>query len=134
MSFFQIKCCNKSHKAKVFLLQPRKGYKDTLFKIAFCPICKRTFAVLQRTSLKTNKVSYVRAQGYQKVFKYLKALQAWIITEIANTRVISGSSFYLNYNEYGKKKKCYSNLSSLKLGLIKSNFEDIKLEKNYITE
>lgn len=132
MSFFQIRCCNKSHKARVFLLQPRKGYKDTFFKIAYCPVCKRTFAVLERTSTRTNKVSYIRAQGYEKVFEYHKTLQAWIITELSNTKIASGSSFYLNYNEYGKKKKCYSNLSSLKLGLIKSNFEDINPQKSFI--
>lgn len=28
-----------------------------------------------------------------------------------------GGSFYLNYNEFGVQKRCYSNLSNLKMGL-----------------
>ncbi|MEA3272437.1 MAG: hypothetical protein U9P90_02110 [Patescibacteria group bacterium] len=34
--------------------------------------------------------------------------------------------FYLLYNEYGEIKRCYSNLSTLKLGRIPDNYEEMR--------
>ncbi len=52
------------------------------------------------------------AQG--RIFKYEER-------PIDYSKIATGS-FYLNYNEFGVKKRCYSNLSALKIGLTENRY------------
>ena len=113
-----IHCCSGLHKTRTFMLSPEKNFivceLDYLTK---CPVCGNTIIQLTRID-KDNVISASR-------YKNLSAKKFWqkVKTKILyEEKYIDYSkkkrgSFYLNYNEYGVKKRCYSNLSGLRIGL-----------------
>lgn len=118
-----IHCCGGLRACKTFELKSDEKYKiKELNYLEECPICGHT--ILQLTRLSTiNKISIYRLINKKaKIFfeKYSKD----IVKEIdkpENFAFKSNGKFYLNYNEYGRKRRCYSNLSSMKLGLFENN-------------
>lgn len=119
-----IQCCSKLHECKTFKLQTDTNYKDKQVDyLENCPVCNHT--VLQLTKIDNkNNISVYRITN-QKARKFFEKYKNIMTEEIKNTKNIfykNCGKFYLNYNEYGKKKKCYSNLSSMKLGLFENNF------------
>lgn len=116
-----IHCCAGLRKAKSYSISPEENYLlaqvDYLEK---CPICGHTVTQLTRIDF-DNNVSVCRKinEKARKLFEKLKDL---IIFEKKSepTRIKVHSKFYLNYNEFGVKKKCYSNLSTLKIGLFEN--------------
>jgi len=119
-----IHCCNGKRKSTSFAVLPDKNYLTVeLDYLEECPVCGHTVAQLTRIDF-DNNVSICRKIN-EKARKFFQNLQTSILykkePEIA--RVQAYSKFYLYYNEYGIKKKCYSNLSTLKMGL----FEDKNL-------
>lgn len=90
-----------------------------------CPVCGHTVLQLTRIDF-DNNVSVYRKMN-EKARKFFNKLKKLILFEknAEGARLKVYSKFYLNYNEFGVKKKCYSNLSSLKIGL----FENKELNK-----
>ncbi len=82
-----------------------------------CPVCGHTTVQLTRIDSE-NKVSVVRKSN-KKAEKFLKKLKPKIIYEEDDFDYskIKHGKFYLNYNDYGIKRRCYSNLRNLKKGL-----------------
>lgn len=121
-----IHCCAGLRKSKTYSVNPEENYLmaqvDYLDK---CPICGHTVTQLTRIDF-DNNVSVCRKIN-EKARKLFEKLRNSILFEKQpegrNFKTYSG--FYLNYNEYGVKKKCYSNLSSLKIGL----FENKELKR-----
>ena len=111
-----IHCCGGLRKTRSFRLSPQGDFVlcelDYLHK---CPICNNTIIQITRID-KDNNVSTVRKSN-KKGLDLFKKLKSKILYEEKNYKVTNQSKFYLYYNEYGKKKKCFSNLSNLKLGL-----------------
>ena len=122
-----IHCCAGLRESKKYSLIPEDGYMfaqmDYLEK---CPVCGHSVIQITRIDFENN-ISICRKinQKAQKLFDKLKKV---IIFEkkSGNFIVNNRSKFYLNYNEYGVKKRCYSNFSSLKIGL----FENKELNLN----
>lgn len=116
-----VHCCAGLRKAQTFAIQPEQNYLyaqiDYLEK---CPICGHTVIQLTRMD-KRNQISICRKTN-EKARKLFSKIQDLIIFEKDKhfNTTKSKSRFYLYYNEYGKKKKCYSNLSSMKLGLLEN--------------
>lgn len=85
-----------------------------------CPVCGHTVVQLTRIDFENN-VSICRKinDKARKLFNKLKNL---ILFEkkTEGMRLKVHSKFYLHYNEFGVKKKCFSNLSSLKIGLFEN--------------
>lgn len=116
-----IHCCAGLRKTKSYSVSPDADYfmaqVDYLEK---CPICGHTVTQLTRIDF-DNKVSVCRKVN-DKARKLFDKLKHSILfeqkVEIPNIKTYS--NFYLHYNEYGVKKKCYSNLSSLKMGLFEN--------------
>lgn len=116
-----IHCCAGLRKSKSYSVAPEDDYMfaqiDYLEK---CPVCGHTVTQLTRIDYDHN-VSICRKIN-EKARKLFNKLKNAIIYEnnpqIANSR--SHSKFYLYYNEFGVKKKCYSNLSTLKMGLFEN--------------
>lgn len=90
-----------------------------------CPVCGHTVLQLTRIDF-GNNVSVCRKIN-DKARKLFNKLKNSILFEKnpEGARLKVYSKFYLNYNEFGVKKRCYSNLSSLKIGL----FENKELKK-----
>lgn len=118
-----IECCGKKHKAIVFELKLKNdNCVSKILKNAFCPHCGKNIIIIEEKMLRNGveQIRYVRRQGKEadKLFDKLEKDILCQIIEQKNVQYKKG--FYLNCNEYGKIKKCYSNLSSLKLGLFDS--------------
>ena len=114
-----IHCCGGMRKAKSFILQPSENFLEVRMDwLESCPCCSHTVIQLTRLSF-DNKISIVRKTNY-KARKLREKLESDVISEADrsfNYATSPAGNFYLYYNEYGKKKKCFSNLSCLKLGL-----------------
>ena len=113
-----IHCCGALHKTKTFCLAPQgKFVLCELDYLSKCPICGHTVVQLTRVDTKDN-ISVIRRINKKAKIFYEK-LKKQILCEIRpiNYNVIHSGKFYLNYNEYGIKKRCYSNLRTLKIGL-----------------
>jgi hypothetical protein len=112
-----IHCCGALHKSRTFRLVPQDKFLlcevDYLSK---CPVCGHTVVQLTRIDNSDN-ISVVRKIN-KKAKLFFEKLKQKILYEIKpeNYSRISSGSFYLNYNEYGVKKRCYSNLRTLKIG------------------
>lgn len=127
-----IHCCGALHKTRTFKLVPQKNYLvcelDYLKK---CPICGHLVVQLTRIS-EDKKLSVVRRVN-TKALAFLEKIKNNILYEVKkiNYNSFYHGKFYLNYNEYGVKKRCYSNLSTLKIGLLESRFYKKKNSINY---
>lgn len=116
-----IHCCSGLRKSKSYSLTPEENYLFVqLDYLNECPICGHS--VIQLTRIDSgNNVSVCRKIN-EKAKRMFEKLQSSILFE-KNAEVTgyrSSSNFYLYYNEYGTKKKCYSNLSTMKLGLFEN--------------
>ena len=116
-----IHCCAGLRKSRTYSLKPEKGYLFAqLDYLEECPVCSHTVVQLTRIDIE-NEVSVYRKVN-DKAKKLFHNLEKSIIFEKKpeRTGMIKFSNFYLHYNEFGVKKKCYSNLSSLKIGLFEN--------------
>jgi len=114
-----IHCCGGLQKSKSYILQPSDGFLEVQMDwLESCPRCSHTVIQITRLAF-DNKISVIRKTNL-KARKLREKLESSIITEIKNNLKFTTSpmsNFYLYYNDFGKKKKCFSNLSSLKMGL-----------------
>ena len=93
--------------------------------LAKCPVCGHTVVQLTRVDRDDN-ISVVRKVNKKAklFFEKLKKLILYEVRSIKYNKVNCGK-FYLNYNEFGVKKRCYSNLRTLKIGLAEN--KDLKI-------
>lgn len=120
-----IHCCGALHKTKTYRLVPQDNFVlcevDCLSK---CPVCGHTVVQLTRVDNGDN-ISIVRKVN-RKAREFFKKLEKSILYEVRpiNYSKMNCGKFYLNYNEFGVKKRCYSNLRTLKIGLTEN--KDLK--------
>lgn len=110
-------CCGSLHKTRTFMLVPAGGFVVCeLDVLSQCPVCGHYVVQLTRID-ENNNISTIRLTN-KKARKFFDKLKSKIMYEEKSYDYskICHSSFYLNYNEYGVKKRCYSNISNLKLG------------------
>ena len=113
-----IHCCGGLRKTRSFVLSPTENFAVCeLDYLKECPVCGHLVVQLTRID-KNNSFSSLRFTN-KKAKNFWAKIQSKILYErkffdYSNRR---GGTFYLNYNEFGVKKRCYSNLSNLKIGL-----------------
>ena len=118
-----IHCCGALHKTRTYRLVPQDEFVlceiDCLSK---CPVCGHTVVQLTRID-KNDEISVVRKTN-SKARNFLEKLKNKILYEIKpiNYNAKTVGRFYLNYNEFGVKKRCYSNLKTLKIGLCENKY------------
>jgi len=114
-----IQCCGAMHKAQRFVLQPQDGYIEAYMDwLESCPCCSHTVIQLVRINY-DNQKTIVRKINY-KARKLRSSIESSILYEVKEKNrftILCSGRFYLYYNDFGKKKKCFSNLSQLRLGL-----------------
>jgi len=119
-----IHCCSGFRCCKTYELKSDEKYKyKELDYLECCPVCEHTILQLTRIDY-NNKISVYRLKN-KKAKKFFEKYQKDIVSEIKDydsSYLLNYGKFYLNYNEYGKKKKCFSNLSSMKLGLFENGY------------
>lgn len=116
-----VHCCAGLRKAKSYSIVPEKDFfMAQLDYLDTCPVCGHTVTQITRIAF-DNKISVCRKIN-QKAKKLFNNIKNSILFEnkTEGQRVKVYSKFYLNYNEFGVKKKCYSNLSTLKMGLFEN--------------
>lgn len=113
MSF--VECCKHKRKAISYNISPEDGYISCIMHVIneLCPICDGYAVELERINAQgiTTRIRRKNSAAYE----IFDRLENSIISK-ANKSNIVGGRFFLPYSEYGKKKKCYSNLSTLKMG------------------
>lgn len=113
-----IHCCGALRKTRSFMLAPTEGFVVCeLDYLEQCPACGNLVIQLTRIDEKFS-VSVLRFRNL-KAKKFFERVKNKILYE-ENTEISvlsRGRTFYLGYNEFGIKKKCYSNFSNLKIGL-----------------
>ena len=113
-----IHCCGGLRKTRIFEIAPEKKFimckLDVLKK---CPVCNHLVIQLTRVD-DENHISFVRYIN-KKAQMFLNKIQKKILYEIRDIDYTQniGGSFYLDYNEFGIKKRCYSNFTNLKIGI-----------------
>ena len=118
-----IHCCGALHKTRTFRLVPQENFVvSELDYLSKCPVCGHTVVQLTRI----DNISIVRKVNKKAklLFEKLKNVILYEIRPINYNRINTGK-FYLYYNEFGVKKRCYSNLRTLKIGLAEN--KDLKI-------
>lgn len=113
-----IHCCGGLRKTRSFVLSPAdKFVVCELDYLTKCPVCGHFVIQLTRIDSENN-ISVLRFAN-KKAELFWKKFQNKILYEKKSFDYSKrkGGTFYLNYNEFGVKKRCYSNLSNLKIGL-----------------
>ncbi len=116
ISMGYIHCCGALRKTRTFRLVPQIGFLicevDVLTK---CPTCGHM--VVQLTKITSDGDVVTVRKTNQKAENFFERLKQDILYEIVHIKYTNYyGRFYLNYNEYGVIKRCYSNLSNMKLG------------------
>ena len=118
-----IHCCGSLHKTKTFCIVPQENFVlcelDYLQK---CPVCGHTIVQLTRIDSE-DRISVIRRRN-KKAREFFEKVKIKILYEIKNinyNKKYAGKN-YLNYNEFGVKKRCYSNLRALKIGLNENKY------------
>ena len=116
-----IHCCAGLRKSKSYSVSPEGNYMSAeLDYLEKCPVCGHTVVQLTRIDFENN-ISVCRKIN-EKARKLFDKLKSAILLEREKygISIKVHSKFYLNYSEFGVKKKCYSNLSTLKMGLFEN--------------
>lgn len=123
-----IHCCGALHKTRSYKLVPQEDF--VLCELDFlkkCPVCGHTVVQLSRVD-KFDRISVVRKTN-KKAHEFFNKMQKFVLYELAPQKIPeSYGKFYLNYNEYGVLKRCYSNLSRLKIGLVENKNLSYKIQ------
>lgn len=125
-SMLGVYCCEKVRTARVFRLEPRDGYVFCEASyLKSCPVCSNAVLQLERYDAKGIR-SVLRYKG-SRAQRTFSSLRKSILFELENfVQKGEKGGFYLNYNEFGRKKRCYSNLSAMKSGLFENKNLPVK--------
>lgn len=119
---FRIQCCNKQKKCSVFAIAKTRMIQSAYLKMCYCMDCGSFIVVIETTDFNghTKIIRKQNAEAYE-LFEKNKHNILFEVKPIQNGKF----GWYLKYCEFGRIKKCYSNLRTLKLGKFAGNFEDI---------
>ena len=112
-----IHCCGALRRTRTYCLIPQEQFVvceiDYLSK---CPVCGNL--CVQLTRIDNNDNLTVIKKFNSKGKKFFNKLKKFILYEekTKDYSKVPVGRFYLNYNEFGVKKRCYSNLKTLKIG------------------
>lgn len=123
----RILCHGALQKSEIYKIVPTKsGIKDEyVFHLKNCNICNNPVLQILRIDIWGNILEPVRLKT-KNIEKFLNSMSVIWKPKRLNLSNTVYSDFYLEYNEYGIKKKCYRNLSCVKLGKMETDlFKDL---------
>ena len=109
-----IYCCGRLQRCVSFMCDAPQGFLlQRIDFLCYCKQCKHTVLQVSRLDV-DHKISWFRRtdDDARKLFDRLRTSIQYRIT-IPYNYVNNKSSFSLGCNVFGRKQKCYSNLSSL---------------------
>lgn len=113
-----IHCCGALRRSLTYSLTPQEGYLIAEADVLeCCPVCGHYIVQLTRIDFE-HEVSSVRKSNMhaRRLFSNIKTSILYLQKYRYSPLNSSKSNFYLSYNEYGVKKRCYSNLSTMQIG------------------
>ena len=131
----KIWCCRRFQDAQIFKITPTK--KDVLEEFVLynqrCSCCNQPILEILRADTDENILKPVRLNS-KKIQAFINKMDILWKPKKEFCPKSKISKFILNYNEFGKIKKCSRNLSGLNLGRIETdpviNLKSYKLHKN----
>lgn len=109
-----LKCCGIRQKSTAFVCDAPSGFLyQRIDFLVCCKHCKRTVMQVSRLN-HVHEVSYFRRtdEAARALFERMRTSILYKIVEPYEIAPTHGS-FYLMYNDFGRKSRCYSNLSAL---------------------
>lgn len=126
-------CCEHNRRASSYNVIPREGFISVIMHVMDkeCPECGKFIVELERIDAKGNKSTIRKIDA--EAYKLFDKNENGIISNVTSTNIIAGR-FYLNCSEYGKVTRCYSNLSTMKLGItdVSEGSEEYQKREKYI--
>jgi len=130
----KIWCCRRFQDAEVFKINPTKSnvFEEFILHVQGCSCCGQPVLEILRVDEDENILKPVRLNPKKIPFFINKMEVLWRPRkEFYHKNKIS--KFVLNYNEFGKIKKCSKNLSNLILGRIETDpVIDLKVYKSHL--
>ena len=117
LSMGYIHCCGGLRRTRSFVLVPLQGYVECILDyLPKCPQCGNL--ILQITRIDSDNILTSFRYKNKSAKSFLKIIKNKILYEVENKDYskCKKGKFYLYYNEYGVKKRCYTNISNLKIG------------------
>lgn len=116
-----IHCCGALRRSVTYSLAPEDGFLIAEVDVLnICPACGNLVVQLTRINL-DHEVSTIRKSNAQARKLFLNVRTSILYEQKNKYLPVTKSKFYLNYNEYGTKKRCYSNISTMTLGRFDSS-------------
>lgn len=115
-------CCRRLQDAQVFKIYPtRKNVlEEFVLYMKCCSSCNSSVLEILRVDTFKNILKPLRINS-KKIEKFIKNMKILWKPKQNFQKGKKISRFILNYNEFGKIKKCTKNLSNLKIGKIETN-------------
>jgi len=114
----RVKCCGVNQTATNYIIDDRKFELSIMAVLNPCRVCDKFVVRIEAFNHFGEKIE-CRKEGADaiKMFDEIKS-SGRIICKLKASNFIRGrGGWYLHYYDKGKKLKCYSNLSNLRLGL-----------------
>lgn len=112
-----IHCCGGLRKTRSFVIIPAPNYIECIVDyLPKCPQCDNLIIQMTRVDKALNLTTFRYKNKLAKDFFNVIKKQILYEVESKDYSKCKKGKFYLNYNEYGVKKRCYTNFSNLKLG------------------
>ena len=111
-----LECCGKKQRSHAFMCDPPEGFiYQRIDFLVWCKKCKKTVMQVTRITAKNRIVTFRRVDNEaRKLFDRMRSSIRFRIVEPFSL-VNNHSTFFLYYNEFGRKKKCFSNFSALRI-------------------
>lgn len=121
-------CHGINQKADLFQIVPTRESvsEEFVMYLEKCIKCSAQILEIHRIDIWGNRLMPVRLKS-SKIHNFLKSMNVIWQPKRISTTVPINSGFYLYYNEYGKKKKCFQSLAGLQLGKSETDlYTDLK--------
>lgn len=114
----RVKCCGSKQRAINYIVEPMKNATLSIMAVLNpCSICGEVIVLID-SLMPSGEREIITKKGDEalKLFEKIKDAGR-IICQLKTNPNAGHAGWYLYYYDKGKKLKCYSNLSTLKLGL-----------------
>ena len=109
-----LKCCGIRQKTTAFICDAPDGYVfQRIDFLTYCKVCKHTIMQVTRVDA-SSKISWFRRtdEAARLLFDRMRTSILYKVEQPCENLPRHGR-FYLFCNEFGRKTKCYSNVSSM---------------------
>lgn len=114
-----VKCCGVPQKAEIFRIVPtqQNSVEEYIMKVESCLKCEKPVVEIARVMLDGKIQKNIRIKT-TNIKTFLDSVSVIYRCKVLTHRKKRQTGFRLGFNEWGKKKLCAQNLSSIRLGIV----------------